>query len=135
MATKVSTRPLSPHLMHVKWPINMVVSIVHRATGSGLATVGTLLLVWWLAAIAAGKPSYDYFWSWFTGPWAPLGYLIGIGLTWSMFQHMATGIRHFFLDVGANYELKRNRMSAWLTFAASAMATILFWAFLTMGKH
>ena len=73
MATKVSTRPLSPHLMHVKWPINMVVSIVHRATGSGLATVGTLLLVWWLGAIAAGKPAYDYFWSWFTGDWAPLG--------------------------------------------------------------
>ena len=59
MATKVSTRPLSPHLMHVKWPINMVVSIVHRATGSGLATVGTLLLVWWLGAIAAGRPAYD----------------------------------------------------------------------------
>ena len=25
--------------MHVRWPINMMVSIIHRATGSGMATV------------------------------------------------------------------------------------------------
>ena len=99
-----------------------------------MATVGTLLLVWWLAAIAAGKPAYDYFWSWFTGPWAPLGYLIGIGLTWSMFQHMATGIRHFFLDVGANYELRSNKLGSWITLSASTTVTILFWAYLLMGK-
>ncbi len=121
--------------MHVKWPINMVVSIVHRATGSGMATVGTALLVWWLAALAAGKEAHDYFWSWFTGSWAPLGYLFGIGLTLSLFQHMASGVRHFFMDVGANYELKGNRMSAWATFAFSLTATILYWAYLTMGKN
>ena len=120
--------------MHVRWPINMIVSIVHRATGSGMATVGTALLVWWLAALASGAESYDYFRSWFTGAWAPLGYLIGVGLTASLFQHMATGVRHFFLDVGANYELRGNKTSAWLTVAASLTATILYWAFLLMGK-
>ena len=130
MATKAHNRPLSPHVFHVRWPITMVVSIVHRVTGSGLATVGTALLVWWLAALASGKESYDYFLSWFTGPWAPLGYVIGVGLTLSMFQHMGTGIRHFFLDVGANYELKSNRRGAWMTVAFSLIATILFWAYL-----
>ena len=54
LATKASNRPISPHLMHVKWPINMVVSIIHRALGSGMATVGAALLVWWLAALATG---------------------------------------------------------------------------------
>jgi len=124
--------------MHVKWPINMVVSIIHRATGSGMATVGAALLVWWLAALATGREAYGTFLDVFTysdGRLNAIGYLVGIGLTWSLFQHMASGIRHFFLDVGANYELKRNRMSAWLTLAASATATILFWAYLTMGKH
>lgn len=123
--------------MHVKWPINMVVSIIHRALGSGMATVGAALLVWWLAALATGPEAYAVFVDVFTyadGRLNALGYLVGIGLTWSLFQHMASGIRHFFLDVGANYELKGNRMSAWLTFAASATATILFWAYLTMGK-
>lgn len=120
--------------MHVRWPINMMVSIVHRATGSGMATVGAALLVWWLAALSAGKDSHDYFWSWFTGAWAPFGYLIGVGLTWSLFQHMATGVRHFFLDAGANYELKSNRLGAWVTLSASTTATILYWAYLLTGK-
>lgn len=136
LATKASNRPISPHLMHVKWPINMVVSIIHRALGSGMATVGAALLVWWLAALATGREAYGVFLDVFTyadGRLNALGYLVGIGLTWSLFQHMASGIRHFFLDVGANYELKGNRMSAWLTFAASSTATILFWAYLTMG--
>jgi len=134
LASKAPNRPLSPHLMHVRWPINMMVSIIHRATGSGMATVGTALLVWWLAALAAGKESYAYFMSWFTGDWAPLGYVIGVGLTLSLFQHMASGVRHFVMDVGANYELKGNRTTAWLTFAFSLTATVLFWAYVTMGK-
>lgn len=137
MATKAPTRPqrpLSPHLMHVRWPINMMVSIIHRATGSGMATIGAALLVWWLASLAGGQQSYDYFRSWFTGPWAPLGFLIGVGLTWSLFQHMASGVRHFFLDVGANYELRSNKIGAWVTLSASAAATILYWAYILMGK-
>jgi succinate dehydrogenase / fumarate reductase cytochrome b subunit len=120
--------------MHVRWPINMMVSIIHRATGSGMATVGTALLVWWLAALAAGKESYDYFMSWFTGDWAVLGYVVAVGLTLSLFQHMASGVRHFVMDVGANYELKGNRTSAWTTIAFSLTATVLYWAFVTMGK-
>ncbi len=138
LATKASNRPVSPHLMHVKWPINMVVSIIHRATGSGMATVGAGLLVWWLAALAAGKEAYATFIDVFTysaGGLNAIGYVFGIGLTWSLFQHMATGIRHFFLDAGANYDLKNNRLGAWITVSASATATILFWAFLIMGKH
>ncbi|MEG3087367.1 succinate dehydrogenase, cytochrome b556 subunit [Sphingomonas sp. PB4P5] len=134
MASKASNRPLSPHLMHVRWPINMMVSIIHRATGSGMATVGTALLVWWLAALAAGKESYGYFMSWFTGDWAPLGYVVAVGLTLSLFQHMASGVRHFVMDVGANYELKGNRTTAWLTLFFSVTATVLYWAYVTMAK-
>ena len=60
-------RPRSPHLfrgpmkLHYRWGPAMLVSILHRATGSGMATVGTLLLVWWLAAIAAGDQAYATF--------------------------------------------------------------------------
>lgn len=109
----------------------MLVSILHRVTGDGLAIVGAILFVWWLAALAGGKESYDWFVSWFSGgPWSLLGYVIGIGLTWSLFQHMATGVRHFFLDVGAGYELKGNKLGSLATLAASATLTILFWAML-----
>ena len=32
-----------------------------------------------------------------------LGYVVGIGLTLALFQHMASGLRHFVLDTGAGY--------------------------------
>ena len=121
-------RPIAPHLTHYKWGPHMTVSILHRATGDGLAIVGGLLFTWWLASLAAGKDSYDWFLSWFTGPhWNILGYVVGIGLTFAIFQHMMSGIRHFVMDTGANFELKSNKTSAILTFVGSLLLTILFW--------
>jgi len=133
LASRNPARPLSPHLQVYKWGPHMLVSILHRATGSGMATVGSLLLVWWLAAIAAGDQAYATFVDVFTteaGGLNILGYVIGIGLTWSLFQHMMTGIRHFVLDIGAGYELKRNRMGARATIVASVVLTVAFWLYL-----
>ena len=121
------SRPLSPHLTIWKWGPGMAVSIVHRATGTGLATVGTILFVWWLVALASGPASYHAFLSWFTGPWAPLGYVIGVGLSWAFFQHMASGVRHLFLDQGANFELHANKRTAIATFVVSVLLTAGFW--------
>ena len=128
------SRPMSPHLQVWKWGPHMLVSILHRVTGSGMATLGTMLLVWWLAAAASGKEGYAYFLSWFTGPMAPLGYLLGIGLTWSFMQHMANGVRHLFMDIGANFELKSNKTSAIATIVFSVFGTLVFWAYLLGGK-
>ena len=130
-------RPLSPHLTAWKPGIHMTVSIVHRITGDGMATVGTLLLVWWLAALASGKEAYDQFVDVFTysnGALNILGYIIGVGLTLSFFQHMSSGIRHLVMDAGAGFELKVNRMGAWATVIASVTLTVLYWAYLIMGK-
>ena len=115
----------------------MTVSILHRVTGDGMATVGTVLLVWWLAALAGGKDSYDAFTDVFTyadGRLNIVGYVFGIGLTLSLFQHMASGIRHFVMDAGAGFELKTNRAFSWLTFVFSIGLTALFWAYLLVGK-
>lgn len=109
----------------------MMVSFTHRATGDGLATVGTLLLVWWLAAIAGGPASYTGFLHFFTELWGGVfGYLFGIGLSWAFFQHMASGVRHLVLDTGAGYELKANKRGAWATYAFSVLATAAFWFYL-----
>ncbi len=116
----------------------MLVSILHRATGSGMATVGLFLLVWWLAAIAGGEASYAAFLDVFTvadGGLNILGYIVGVGLTLSFFQHMASGVRHFILDVGAGYELKGAKTVATLTMVFSVLATIAFWAYLIVGKQ
>lgn len=133
-----TARPLSPHLSIWKWGPSMTASIIHRVTGSGLATVGTLLFVWWLVALASGPAAYACFLDVFTvksGALNIIGYVFGIGLTLSFFQHLSSGVRHFFLDQGANFELKANKATANLTFAVSILATIAFWAFIILGKH
>ncbi|WP_176497987.1 succinate dehydrogenase, cytochrome b556 subunit [Sphingomonas sp. HMP6] len=140
MASPSSTRtararPLSPHLSVWKPGPAMIVSILHRITGDGMATVGTVVLVWWLAAISGGAASYATFEHVFMEFWGgAIGYLFGIGLTLSFFQHLATGVRHFVLDVGANYDLKGNRAGSIATMLFSVLATAAFWAYLTMVK-
>jgi succinate dehydrogenase / fumarate reductase cytochrome b subunit len=115
----------------------MLVSILHRATGTAMATVGTILLVWWLAALAGGEARYHGFVDTFTvksGALNIVGYVFGIGLSWVFFQHLASGIRHLVLDTGAGFELKRNKAGAILTMVFSVLATIAFWAWLLAGK-
>ena len=115
----------------------MLVSIVHRVLGVGMALVGAPLFVWWLAAAAGGAQSYATFLDVFTradGALNIVGYIVGIGLTWAVLQHMMTGIRHFVLDAGAGYELKRNKQGALATLVVSSVLTIAFWAYLIGGR-
>lgn len=130
MATRTTTRPLSPHLQVWRWGPHMTVSILHRATGDGMATVGTILFVWWLAALAGGAESYATFLDVFTrdtGALNPLGWIIAVGLTLSLFQHMMTGIRHFFMDAGAGFELRTNKAWAMATMVAAVTLTVAYW--------
>ena len=128
---RTSSRPLSPHLTIWKWGPHMAVSIMHRVTGNGLATVGALGLVWWLMAAAIGPEAYATFVSCAT---SPIGYLVMIGLSWFFFQHLCSGLRHFVLDMGAGYELRTNKSWSIATFIMSALLTILFWSYIFFGK-
>ncbi|HYZ49182.1 MAG TPA: succinate dehydrogenase, cytochrome b556 subunit [Sphingomonas sp.] len=133
MSSSNRTRPLSPHLTIWRWGPHMAVSILHRVTGSGMATVGAVLLVWWLAAMASGEAAYNGFLDVFTyhsGKLNALGYLFGIGLTATLFQHMGSGLRHFVLDTGAGYELKANKLSAQLTWVFAIVMTIIVWGYI-----
>lgn len=110
----------------------MTVSILHRATGSGMATIGAMLLVWFLAALASGAEAYATFVDVFTlsnGRLNVLGWILGVGLTFSLFQHMMSGIRHLVLDTGAAFELKLNQRLARLTFVGSTLLTLAFWLY------
>lgn len=129
-------RPLSPHLGIYKWGPHMLVSILHRATGVGLALVGLPLFVWWLASAAAGGDSAATFRDVFTlqsGKLNVIGWVVGIGLTLAFFQHMMSGIRHFFMDAGAMFELKANKTSALFTIVASLAATLVYWGLIFGG--
>ena len=77
-------------------------------TGTGLAIVGGGVFVWWLLLPppTAAKPTASFA-GWATWKWS---LIVWIGLTWALFQHMFSGLRHFVMDVGAGYELKTNRI-------------------------
>ena len=105
----------------------MLVSILHRVTGSGLAVVGGALLVWWLMAAAEGPASYSTFTEWAGWDWS---LLVWIPLTWALFQHTLTGIRHLFMDIGAGYELSTNKFWANMTMVGSVLLTVALWAWL-----
>jgi len=126
-----SRRPLSPHLTIWKWGPHMMVSILHRATGTAMAIGAASLLIWWLAAAASGPQAYETFLSW--ASWWP-GYVVAIGFTWTFFQHMFSGIRHLVLDTGAGYELRVNKMGAVATMIGSITMTALVWA-LILARH
>ncbi len=103
----------------------MLVSILHRATGDGMAILGGILLVGWLMALASGPENY----AWFVGlATSPIGYLLMIGLSWAFFQHMLSGLRHFVLDIGAGYEVDRNNRWAALLPVLGVLLTAILWA-------
>lgn len=124
-------RPLSPHLTIWKWRVHMAVSILHRVTGHALAFGAVVIFAWWLAALASGPEYYRVFQN---IVFSPLGVVLGFGLTWAMFQHMGSGIRHFIMDAGEGYDLVTSRRMAQATIAFSAIATLAFWAFVLLGK-
>jgi len=109
----------------------MLVSILHRATGSALTFAGLALLTWWLLAIANGADAYEKFAAVANHP---LGIAVLVGLTWAFWQHFFSGLRHLFMDMGAGLELKTNKFFAVLTIAGALFATAATWFFL-MGVN
>lgn len=116
-------RPLSPHLQVYRWGAHMAVSIMHRATGSALA-FGAILLAWWLIALATGHETFNSVQSYAA---SPFGQLVLFGITYSLMQHLGSGVRHLFMDMGYLYELKANTSSARAVFVFAIVATAAIW--------
>ena len=135
-ARVVRERPMSPHLTVWRWHITMAASILHRVTGGALAVAGLGIFTWWLWAIAAGADEYERFVECILWEVAgiPLVLLVLVGLTWAFWQHFFSGLRHLFMDMGAGYELKTNKLFAVLTIAAALFATAATW-FVLMGVN
>ena len=118
-----SSRPLSPHLQVYRFQWTMALSISHRITGVGLA-LGTLLLVYWLAAAASGPEAFAtaqvLIGSFF-------GRLLLFGWTFALFYHLANGIRHLFWDAGLGLELDMAYRSGLLVVVAAVVLTFASW--------
>jgi succinate dehydrogenase / fumarate reductase cytochrome b subunit len=117
------TRPLSPGLQIYRPQLTSVLSFSHRITGIGLS-VGTLLLVAWLIAVAAGPQAYSTVQG-FMRSW--LGLVLLFGWTFSFFFHLCNGIRHLAWDAGYGFELRTIYASGWTVVAASTLLTVAAW--------
>jgi succinate dehydrogenase / fumarate reductase cytochrome b subunit len=124
MATMPQARPLSPHLQIYRWQIQMVSSIVHRATGVALAA-GTVMLVCLLAGLAAGPETYAKVQ---VCAGSLIGQILLFGWTWSLAFHLLNGLRHLLEDTGRGYAIKSFVMTGWIVVIGSLVLTALVWA-------
>jgi succinate dehydrogenase / fumarate reductase cytochrome b subunit len=123
-----STRPLSPHLTIYRWPVTMMTSITHRATGMAMA-VGAAVLAWWLISVSNGPEGYDSFHAVMdTVP----GLIVVFGLVWSLAYHFFSGLRHLAWDLGYGFEKKLAERNSVIVFALSFLtAAAIFAVFFT----
>jgi len=116
-------RPLSPHLSVYRWPVTMLTSILHRATGIAMAA-GFLVLVAWLFDAASGPKVYAVF---LGAANTLIGKLFLIGWSWAFFYHLSNGIRHLVWDSGRGFEKSQATTSAWFVIIGSLVLTAAFW--------
>ena len=125
------SRPRSPDVQIYRPQLTSVLSIAHRA-GSVWLTLGSVLLVAWLASVAAGGTAQTVLQGFFAS-W--IGRLLLFVWTLSLFFHLCNGIRHLAWDLGYGFELATIYKSGWLVVVASVLLTVLSWilAFVVMS--
>ena len=114
-----TARPLSPHLSVYRWQIQMVTSILHRATGIFLA-VGTILVVAGLVALAWSEALFGALRA-FCASW--FGMLLLLGWTWSLAFHFLNGVRHLWQDLGIGYAPATFVRAGWIVLIGSFVLT------------
>jgi len=122
------TRPLSP-FMHYRWQYTNTLSILHRITGV-LLSLGFLLLVYWLAAAAAGPERYADAVARLS---SPLARAVLFGAAFAFCYHLLNGIRHLVFDLGHGFELVTARRSGWAVAIAALVLGLVVWLAVRAG--
>ena len=120
------TRPLSPHLTIYRWPLTMILSILHRATGVSLS-IGLIIFSVWLFAIAFGEQYFTFFVYIFSN-W--IGRFLLVVWTFAFFLHFCNGLRHLYWDTGRGFDRERVEISARIVVFSSLLLTSIFWLYL-----
>ena len=118
-------RPLSPHLQVYRWQVQMVTSILHRATGV-LLSFGALLIAAAVLALLAGPEAWAR-----TGEVASSipGMVFLFVWVWAFAFHLLNGIRHLVQDLGLGYEIPAFVMSSWIVVIGSAVLTLVVFGY------
>ncbi|MBY6003472.1 succinate dehydrogenase, cytochrome b556 subunit [Salipiger bermudensis] len=116
-------RPLSPFMFvqYYRLQLTAVTSVMIRITGNALM-VATLLVVWWLLALAAGPEAFETAEWWITS-W--VGNLVMFGSLWAVWYHYLGGLRHLIFDAGKGLEIETAEKLGWACVYGSVVLTIL----------
>jgi succinate dehydrogenase / fumarate reductase cytochrome b subunit len=104
----------------------LLTSFANRATGMVLS-VGLLLLVYWLTALARGARAYARAQELLGSDLAKVVYA---GVIAAFSYHLVAGIRHLVWDTGRGMEKAQSQRSAWAVIAAAMVLALLsiWWA-------
>lgn len=119
----IDNRPLSPHLQVYRLPFTAITSISHRISGALLAA-GSLVLVYWVAAVAAGAERYAAA-SEVLGS-VPVRLLMFVW-TFILFYHLCNGVRHLFWDAGYGFDLAVAQRTGQAVIAGAVALTLITW--------
>jgi succinate dehydrogenase / fumarate reductase cytochrome b subunit len=114
-------RPLSPHLQIYRPLYTLVLSISHRITGV-LLSMGSLLLVYWLWALAGSAARYASIKQCMASGWVKL---LLLALMLSFFYHLCNGIRHLVWDLGFGFEKQQARAGGWAVVVIALLLTVV----------
>ena len=117
-------RPLSPHAGIYRWPVTMAASILNRITGVA-ASIGALVLVWWLAAASAGPASFALVQEFLI---SPAGLLALFGWTLAICYHFWSGLRHLAWDAGFGFAQRSLNPVTWGVMGLAVVSTGIIWA-------
>lgn len=127
-------RPLSPFMIgpHYRPQLTSMMSISHRISGV-LLSLGALLVVWWLLAVAAGPDDYAGYTAFASS--LP-GRVLAAGLVVAIVYHWLNGIRHLCWDLGIGLEIPKAYASGWAIVAATVViSALLGWLLLFGGAR
>jgi len=107
-------------------------SFANRLTGIA-TSIGLLVLVYWLMAVAGGTAAYARALSILA---LPIFKVLYGGLLFAFSYHLVAGIRHLIWDTARGMERHQSQRSAWIVGALSVLIAIAFiyWAFCP-GAH
>ena len=115
--------------MWYRFQITSVLSILHRFTGIALS-VGSILLAWWLVAVAAGGELFAATHAFIA---SPIGVLLLFGWSVAFFYHLCSGIRHLAWDAGYGFEIHDAYRSGYAVLAATVVLTVLAWLYVLLA--
>jgi succinate dehydrogenase / fumarate reductase cytochrome b subunit len=118
--SRMSERPLSPHLQVYRLPVTAVLSITHRISGV-ILSIGMVFWAVFLVAVSQGESAYGFL-------QALLGSLPGRILLWgwiyALFFHLCHGVRHLVWDLGYGLERETLGRYAYWELAGSVGLTL-----------